>query len=98
LIEKPSPEEIIKEDLYPSRKECMDELRIVRSKKDGTAQSLQCFPYFAFDAEKAKAEAEAETYNAALSILNALGLLLCFADAQKLSNGEEASVATTSAF
>ena len=74
----------------------MDELRIVRSKKDGTAQSLQCFPYFAFDAEKAKAEAE--TYNAALSILNALGLLLCFADAQKLSNGEEASVATTSAF
>ena len=36
--------------------------------------------------------------NDALSILYVLGLLLCFADAQKLSNGEGGSVATTSAF
>ena len=39
-----------------------------------------------------------ELINAALSMLYVLGLLLCFADAQKLLSGEEGSVATTSAF
>ena len=39
-----------------------------------------------------------ENIAAALSMLYVLGLLLCFADAQKLSSGEGGSVATTSAF
>jgi len=39
-----------------------------------------------------------ELINDALSILYVFGLLLCLADAQKLSSGKEGSVATTSAF
>ena len=39
-----------------------------------------------------------ELINAALSILYVFGLLLCFADAQKLFSGEGGSVATTSVF
>ena len=50
------------------------------------------------DAPPAPLQPLPELINDALSMLYVFGLLLCFADAQKLSNGEEGSVATTSAF